>query len=37
MEGEVTTSGDHWWTFTRGHRVYIPKNTVHCVRASMGI
>ena len=37
MEGEATTLiGDHWWTFTRGHRVYIPKNTVHCVRASNG-
>ena len=37
MEGEATTLiGDHWWTFTRGHRVYIPKNTIHCVRASNG-
>ena len=37
MEGEATTLiGDHWWTFTRGYRVYIPKNTVHCVRASNG-
>ena len=37
IDGEATTLiGDHWWTFTRGHRVYIPKNTVHCVRASNG-
>ena len=37
LEGEATTLiDDHWWTFTRGHRVYIPKNTIHCVRASNG-
>ena len=37
IDGEATTLiGDHWWTFTRGHRVYIPKNTIHCVRASNG-
>ena len=37
IDGEATTLiGDHWWTFTRGHRVYIPKNTIHCVRASRG-
>jgi len=37
LDGEATTLiGDHWWTFLPGHRVYIPKNTVHCVRASNG-
>tara|TARA_E500000318_G_scaffold84062_1_gene79779 strand:- start:33 stop:392 length:360 start_codon:yes stop_codon:yes gene_type:complete len=37
IDGEATTLiGDHWWTFTRGYRVYIPKNTIHCVRACNG-
>ena len=37
QSGEATALiDDHWWTFLPGHRVYIPRNTLHCLRASNG-
>jgi|TARA_S200002703_G_scaffold38414_2_gene33709 mannose-6-phosphate isomerase-like protein (cupin superfamily) len=37
LEGQSSVLiDDRWWDFMPGARVYIPKRTIHCVRASMG-